>query len=406
MMQRAPLFFFMLTSVCKTAELDDVGHEVVLLQQELSLEARLVHDKPSREHFNEIQLDLVPRINGGNGGVRDPTLHFLFMLMDNLPHSKQWASFFAGDIAGNRHVMWAHCVKRNDCKETLLKEFPDVQLVSTVYSERFIDLVTPMVQLLRMALMHSVRMEDKFCFVSDSTLPLKPFPELFSAIMASNTSDFCFHPEVGPSHVPKWAPFPKDDKNYVQSVMNGTLLTLAKSHQWSVLRRDHAEVLVQNWRSPCRHVCNWTMPYSEVEINRNSFPCPMNAQATDEFAVLANIIGPLNESMDQRGLLDFGISHKCHTWTSFLEKGGKTLERCKESNAAELNHHLSLASWSPYSHSGHSDELRNLTNRTLLLLRSSPYLFARKFLPDDQLLHYEALIFGPLVASRDLPECI
>jgi hypothetical protein len=45
MMLSAPLLFLILTSVCRTAELDDVGHEVVLLQQELSLEARLVHDK-------------------------------------------------------------------------------------------------------------------------------------------------------------------------------------------------------------------------------------------------------------------------------------------------------------------------------------------------------------------------
>jgi hypothetical protein len=392
MMLSVPLLFLMLTSVCKTAGLDDVGHEVVLLQQELSLEARLVHDKPPREHLDQLHLDLVPRMNGGNGGVRDPTLHFLFMLMDNLPHSKQWASFFAGDIAGNRYLMWAHCVKHNDCKQTLLKEFPDVQLVPTVFSKRWTDLVTPMVQLLRMALIHSACMEDKFLFVSDSTLPLKPFPELFSAIMQSNTSDFCFHPKVGPK-----APIVSflEDTNYVESVINGTLLTLVKSHQWSVLRRDHAEVLVQNWRSPCTEVCNWTMPYSEGEINRNSFPCPVNTYATDEFAVLANIVGPLNESMVQGGLLDFGISHKCHTWTSLPEKGGKTLEKCNESNAADASDAF-----------GHSAELGNPTNTTLLLLRSSPYLLARKFLPDDQLLHYEELMFGPSVASHDLPACM
>jgi len=313
-----------------------------------------------------------------------PRIHFLFMLMDALPHGNLWGEFFA-DAPNNSYRAWAHCVHHHACEENLT--MPGLQLVPTVYSARRVDLMTPMVRLLESALQDPVdgypNPLDKFVLVSDSTLPLKPFASVFSVLTAHASSDMCF--------------FPPEDY-LLHADIEGTLLFLPKQHQWVVLNRNHSEMLVNNWVSPCTELCNWTIPYSEGGLNRLDFAPPPNSAksldrlgsvygkvmgrgrssncrpgstATDEYAVFANIFGPLEE-FSRASLTDLSVESVCHTWTSFPEMDGKR---------ARIN--LSDRPGYIDAIQGHPGEIHETDTEALSALRSSPYLFARKFLPNE-----------------------
>merc|ERR1719375_1349168 len=90
-----------------------------------------------------------------------------------------------------------------------LMKLPEATLVETVPSSHCLDTVTAMVQLLRAATAESASSpRDKFVFVSDSTLPVKPPHEIFHALTEHSGSDICVMPSFSWGHalrmVDKW----------------------------------------------------------------------------------------------------------------------------------------------------------------------------------------------------------
>merc|ERR1719424_481379 len=104
--------------------------------------------------------------------------------------------------------------------------------VTTVPATYCRDLVSPMVQLLRSATLESSSARDKFVFGSESTLPVKPFREVYSTLTWDTNSDFCIYPT----------------DHWVQLQLAQNLMALMVKHsQWVVLNKAHADTMVREW---------------------------------------------------------------------------------------------------------------------------------------------------------------
>merc|ERR1719321_806707 len=102
-----------------------------------------------------------------------------------------------------------------------------------------------MVQLLKFALRDPpMNKMEKFVFLSDSTLPVKPFGHIYESLSSTSGSDLCVFPshhwgtaKVGFGGIPASSMFRTGETAY-----------LVKHHQWLVLNREHAQVMVANWK--------------------------------------------------------------------------------------------------------------------------------------------------------------
>merc|ERR1719359_2021137 len=72
---------------------------------------------------------------------------------------------------------------------------------------------------------------EKFVFISDSTLPVKPFSYIHNQLCSNDESDFCL--------------FPADQ--WGSAKVDGHDVLMVKHHQWVVLSRAHAEVMLKDW---------------------------------------------------------------------------------------------------------------------------------------------------------------
>jgi len=170
---------------------------------------------------------------------RMPRIYFLFLAVDKVSNFGVWKSFFSAAPA-ERYRALIHC-KGAACK-LFASESKLLKLVPTVDSSYCADLVSPMNQLLAVALRDdpgSANPADKFVFVSDSTLPAKPFQHVYDTLISRTGSDFCMFPAKD------WADSPvKLFKN--GEAGHGHELAV-KTHQWMVLSRPHSERSVHLW---------------------------------------------------------------------------------------------------------------------------------------------------------------
>eukprot|EP00931_Biecheleriopsis_adriatica_P074599 TRINITY_DN48625_c0_g1_i1.p1 TRINITY_DN48625_c0_g1~~TRINITY_DN48625_c0_g1_i1.p1 ORF type:complete len:419 (-),score=65.09 TRINITY_DN48625_c0_g1_i1:65-1321(-) len=208
------------------------------------------------------------------GPVEDLHLHLLFMAIDEVPHPEIWRQFFHAAPTGSFHA-WMHCKQYESCKASLeqngLAEF--FQVVPTVYNIWCQDLLSPMLQLLRFALQAITvrpRMTEKFLFISDTTLPVKPFSIIRAELSKRPfASDFCVFPTF------TWPVAP--DKSVYK----------VKGQTWSVLARQDAEKLVNSLPAP--------MADQAVQIptlQNFSYTEFKNAYCIDETVVFTMIFGP------------------------------------------------------------------------------------------------------------------
>merc|ERR1719326_864201 len=115
-----------------------------------------------------------------------------------------------------------------------------------VPSYYYADLVTPMNALLSEALLQggpSKNPADKFVFVSDSTLPAKPFAHIYDTLTARTGSDFCV------CSVKEWATRREQATTFPYTTEGRPVEMAIKHHQWSILDRNHAEKVAQIWHA-------------------------------------------------------------------------------------------------------------------------------------------------------------
>lgn len=305
-------------------------------------------------------------------------LHFLFMLTDDIMHPSIWRHFFVGAQPGT-YSLWAHCAQHCNISR-MVHHLPQLQVVPSVQSHYCTDLVTPMAQLAKYALQASPDnpgVVQKFIFISDSTLPVKPFAHILRNLTASGNSDLCV---MSPS---SWASLD----------VKGQKLYVVKHSQWAVLNRKHAVKLADEWVPPTLGPpgtgSRWNVPVTAAGVGVNQLSRTMftfnerkkKSGCADEEAIYAMLFGAFAPSgEDEKYIPGLGRLSEKH-----VDRQG----RCLTLVAWEptQNTVMSAIAGDPSStvfknqtkHNAHPLRIEALSARAMTALRTSPYLFARKF---------------------------
>jgi len=313
---------------------------------------------------------------------RPARIFFLFMAVDKVSNLNVWTSFFAkADPSQYRALI--HC-KLPQCLTFIQGSF--LIPVPTVPSYYCTDLVSPMNQLLGHALNNDPGTEnpaDKFVYVSDSTLPSKPFSQVYATLATRQGSDFCAFPTN------EWADIPSP---------GGGLEIGVKVHQWIVLERLHAVNACIMWASGKNHdmMQRFRMNYAQYVWSNNTYADSRNFGCLDEFWHMAALYGTLthvNAAQDAvvslqaftntplRVTASAGWQGACDTfvmWAKYLHAPG---------NNPFWDLHKSLDPAS-VPHGGNDQRpgwWDKISSYGLQAIRQSGFLFVRKFIDNPYL---------------------
>lgn len=216
---------------------------------------------------------------------RQPRVHFLFLAVNDISNANVWKAFFQG---AQSHLQRAYVVcKTPACEASIARSLPDLVTVPSVGSEYCTDLVSPMIALLSHAMDYDkddTHPNDKFVFVSDSTLPAKSFSQVYNTLSKRNGSDFCVFPAG------EWADRSMDPGDEME--------VIPKHHQWITLERAHAEKAVRVWQA--NHMKDFMR---EFHMNQhpqlggiNTYGDRRNSGCLDEFWFMGALFGTVKVS--------------------------------------------------------------------------------------------------------------
>jgi hypothetical protein len=290
-----------------------------------------------------------------------------------------------------------------------------------------------MVQLLKVAVETppDVGNEDaleKFAFVSDTTLPLKPFAEIHRDLTSTFDSDMCIKESSLSISARPW--------EMLRSMSDeGRHLSLMQHTQWVVLSRPHAQKMVAGWEirgadKPVRAVWEWDamLPRgangsgeAAEAVPAAHFKCPKAGMqdaashlgakteahssfcggCTDSYALFATIFGPLvnnDAEGDDVVLPGEGWTNKCRTFVSFTDKTHKETE-LKES----VSHDPETLAHGHNDRSPHPWTFHHIGIKSMLKLRRSDFLFGRKFSPGIRLATgLSEVLYSPMGANETI----
>jgi hypothetical protein len=337
------------------------------------------------------QSNLAVNSTRGNATQPEPRMFFLFLTMSGIKRPELWQKFFENQPV-HQYRIFVHCKHTNICSlELSLGNLLGITQVATVPSAYCRDLVSPMVQLLQSAVLESASPRDKFVFLSETTLPVKPFADVYNTLSWDMSSDFCVYP------TDHWV-----DLELAQNLR----ALIVKHSQWVVLNQAHAHTMVQQWAGVSAGLQGhaWSIPvyheprkgpWGKITNPAGVLPLPM---CIDEWAFFATIYGAFVDrgqwNLGQDGLPGFGApplqlrgsAHLtsttqgiCRTFAFWdaSEFGGSNLI-----NEIAQDWPWSKLSCFPRCDSTHPAEFAALSDRGAVALRRSRYLFARKF-PDN-----------------------
>lgn len=315
-----------------------------------------------------------------SGVFFEPRIFFLFLTIRGIERMDIWQAFFAGMPPAKFRAM-VHCKDKNACKKVFSsKNELGIQLVDTVPSSYCKDLVTPMVQLLKVATAESSTPNDKFLFLSQSTLPVKPFPLLYAELTADRGSDICVSP------VPSWV------KMRFQAFKSAFLV---KHSQWVVLNREHADAMVWNWQRVRVTDDLWSVPIisegaghlKHAEIHGDVGIC------TDEWAFFSTLFGTIIDKgqaavqhlagFSGGSLVIHDGGHVSNRWQGVCRTFNfwRVDSPGEQSFLDELLQDMpntKLSCW-PRCDNTHPADFVAISDRGVGVLRRSRFLFARKF---------------------------
>lgn len=322
----------------------------------------------------------------GVANVGGPKVYFLFLAVGKISNFGLWEEFFSRE-SKNQYRAFVHC-KEPSCKMqvsgSVLKGIP------TVPSYYCTDLVSPMNSLLSHALESSAddaHPQDKFVFVSDSTLPAKSFHQIHRTLTDRDGSDFCVFPSK------EWA-----------DIRQGSELEMApKSHQWITLTRAHAVKASRLWSEG--HLHNLM---DHFQLNKKKWVWPDNSYADsrnfgclDEFWHMAAIFGTLHNVRPHSDTEYVSLDHfsggtlhgslhisgdelwqgECDTfvmWSAYMHTG--------QNNAFERLHSSLDAVSVPHTGNGARPGWWDTISETgIKAIKDSDFLFVRKFIDHPKL---------------------
>jgi len=314
--------------------------------------------------------------------MRPPRIYFLFLAVDKVSNLAIWNAFFE-KAHPDQYRAYVHC-KLPQCNACVAGS--KIQAVPTVPSYYCTDLVSPMHQVMAHAMSADdgpSHYADKFAFVSDSTLPAKPFSEIYSILSSRRGSDFCVFPSD------EWADIPSS---------NGGIEMAVKHHQWITLERAHAEMAGALWVTGKLHdfMTRFRMNQAQYTWSNNSFADGRNFGCLDEFWHMAAVYGTLHHtdasSIQHVQLSLFtgtplqisaaaGWQGECDTfviWSKYLHiPGNNPFKRLY----AALDHE-SLPHGGNLARPGWWDKL---SMKGMVAIRNSGFLFVRKFIDNPKL---------------------
>lgn len=317
-------------------------------------------------------------------GNRPPRVYFLFLAVDKVSNLDIWNAFFQ-QADSFKYRAYVHC-KLPEC--TSMVTGSPLLPVPTVPSYYCTDLVSPMNQLLSYALSQDHgdwNHADKFVFLSDSTLPAKPFHHVYETLTSRAGSDFCVFPSV------EWAD--------VSSV--GGLEVAAKHHQWITLDRNNAEKASSLWSSGHMHgfMSQFNMNGLTWTSANQSFADQRNWGCLDEFWHMVALYGTfkgfspgLRQTMNLQDfaggplVLDAGTGWQgqCDTfvvWAKYLDPHGTDKFSLLHNSLDEMSR----------PHSGNDQRpgwWDSISSNGIMAIRSSDFLFVRKFIDKPKLVPF------------------
>jgi len=314
--------------------------------------------------------------------TRPARIFFLFLAVDKVSNLGVWTNFFA-KAPPDQYRALIHC-KLPACLSFVQGSF--LVPVPTVPSYYCTDLVSPMNQLLGHALNNDLGSEnpaDKFVFVSDSSLPAKPFSEIYTTLAMRQGSDICAFPAN------EWADIPG---------VPGGLEIAVKVHQWMVLERVHAVNACIMWASGKNHdlMQRFHMNYDAYVWTNNTYADNRNFGCLDEFWHMSALFGTLSHvdaardavvSLQMFGNSPLKVSASvgwqgaCDTfviWSKYLHAPG-------HNPFSELHTSLDPVS---IPHGGNDQRpgwWDTISTTGIKAIRNSGFLFVRKFIDNPHL---------------------
>jgi len=156
---------------------------------------------------------------------------FLFLTISNVYHENHWRDFFAG--YSDYYSVYLHA-KESVSKNSFFKPYEITTKVPTAWA----NTMRAQIELLKTALADPDN--EKFIFISESTIPLADFDTAYTHLMRNDLSIFYFRPNPHVNTNGDFSPQPK--RNLAPIPANKQF----KSTQWVVLNRKHAQLMVQD----------------------------------------------------------------------------------------------------------------------------------------------------------------
>jgi hypothetical protein len=177
--------------------------------------------------------------HGDTSDASEPKVAFLFLVRRDIRHAETWEAFLRKFPDG----CWSAYVHHKPGQEVALTRFfarraivvPDP--IETMWKN--FSLVLAQNLLMRTALSDPANF--KFVFVSESCVPVKNPMLLYSALVGDPTSSFCNGQPRGQNRIP-WQII----QNQTGRTVPFEQCNLHKAHQWSVIVRRHAQILIES----------------------------------------------------------------------------------------------------------------------------------------------------------------
>lgn len=328
---------------------------------------------------------------------RAARVYFLFLAVSKISNWGVWKSFF--EVAPpDQYRALIHC-KGAACKLFASAHKP-LMLVPTVDSSYCGDLVSPMNRLLESALQDdpwSSNPADKFVFVSDSSLPAKPFWHVYNTLTPRAGSDFCVFPSKDWADVPALRSTNGDPHN-------GSNEVAVKTHQWMVLSRAHTVRAVSLWKEQVMHDMMGLFKMNPVgslwqDPRNRSFGDDRNFGCLDEYWHMYVLFGPWTIA-DLKGSSEFhyndftgsplkikpkaGWQGACDTfalWSDYTTAAVEVPAGGKSSESPWVKLYSSLDPQSvPHTSTTSPSWWDTISIDGIKAIRASDFLFVRKFI--------------------------